>query len=103
AATTRLRDRQDSGGNGFWAVDRFTRVATITPAGTGTLTECGITAPKFTVTFNGGTSSTGLGAAGGTSPYGWTTGTPGTNAELSDGSAALTPVTDYTPSAWTSI
>src|ERR1035438_1284258 len=103
-ATTRLSDRQDSGsGGGIWALDRFTRVATITPDGTGTRAECGIAAPKFTVTFNGGTNGTGLGAPGGTSPYGWTTGTPGTNAELSDGSAALAPGTDYTPSAWTSV
>ena len=104
-ATTRLRDRQDSGGTGNWAVDRFTRVATLTPAGTGTLANCGITTtPKFTVTFDGYTNSTGLGSAGGISPdYGWAAATPGTNAELSDGSTVLTPGTDYTPSAWTPI
>ena len=104
-ATTRLRDRLDSGGTGNWAVDRFTRVATLTPAGTGTLANCGITTtPKFTVTFDGGTNSTGLGSAGGISPdYGWAAATPGLNAELSDGSTALTPGTDYTPSGWTSI
>src|ERR1039458_5184459 len=43
-ATTQLRDRPDSGGdNSNWANDRFTRVATITPAGTGTPADCGIT------------------------------------------------------------
>src|ERR1035438_3996048 len=52
-ATTQLRDRQDSGGNGNWAVDRFTRVATVTPAGTGTLADCGVAAPSFTVTLTG--------------------------------------------------
>src|ERR1019366_8684275 len=92
-------------GNGNWANDNFTRVATLTPAGVGTLANCGITtARKFTVTFNGGTSPTGLGTAGGISPdYGWAAATPGLNAELRDGSAALAPVSDYTPSAWTSI
>src|ERR1039457_3818888 len=85
SATTRLRDRQDSGGNGNWAVDRFTRVATITPAGVGTLANCGITtAPSFTVTFNGDASSTGLGSNGGISPdYGWATTPSSSTAVLS--------------------
>jgi hypothetical protein len=94
-ATTRLSDRPDSGGNGNWALDRFTRVATITPAGTGTLAECGIAAPSFTVTLTGA----GLAAPDGN---GWGTTIVGNHAVLSDGSVPLVPGTDYTDGAWTS-
>src|ERR1039457_7198086 len=96
-ATTQLRDRLDSGGNGSWAVDRFTRVATITPAGVGTLANCGITtAPSFTVTLIGH----GLSAPDGN---GWNTsvtGNGGNHAGRSDGSVALAPSIDYTDGAW---
>jgi hypothetical protein len=93
-ATTRLRDRPDSGNGGNWALDRFTRVATITPAGTGTLANCGITtAPSFTVTLIGN----GLSAPDGN---GWGTTIVGNHAVLSDGSVALVPGTDYTDGAW---
>ena len=94
SATTRLRDRLDSGGVGNWAVDRFTRVATIKPAGTGTLAACGITAaPSFKVTLLGA----GLAAPDGN---GWGTTIVGNHAVLSDGSAPLTPSVDYTDGAW---
>src|ERR1039458_2515296 len=94
-ASTRLTGRQDSGGNGNWAVDSFTRVATLTPAGTGTLTNCGITtAPSFTVTLTGKP----LAAPDGN---GWNTTITGNHAVLSDGRVALTPATDYTDGAWT--
>src|ERR1039457_4711553 len=94
-ATTQLRDRLDSGGNGSWAVDRFTRVATITPAGVGTLANCGITtAPSFTVTLIG----SGLASPDGN---GWNTTITGNHAVLNDGSVALKPSIDYTDGAWT--
>jgi len=93
-ATTRLSGRQDSGGNGNWAVDRFTRVATITPAGVGTLANCGITtAPSFTVTLTGA----GFAAPDGN---GWNIITTGNHAVLSDAGAALVPGTDFTDGAW---
>ena len=42
--TTHLTDRPDSGGNGNWAADDFTRHATITPDGTAPLADCSPTA-----------------------------------------------------------
>ena len=93
-ASTRLTGRQDSGGNGNWANDNFTRVATLTPDGVGTLANCGITtAPSFTVTLTGNP----LAAPDGN---GWNTTITGNHAVLSDGSVALTPATDYTDGAW---
>ena len=92
-ATTRLSDRLDSGGNGSWAVDRFTRVATVTPTGVGTLADCGIAAPSFTVTLTGA----GLAAPDGN---GWNTTITGNHAVLSDGAVALKPAIAYTDGAW---
>ena len=93
-ASTRLTGRQDSGGNGNWANDNFTRVATLTPDGVGTLANCGITtAPSFTVTLTGA----GLAAPDGN---GWNTTITGNHAVLSDGAVALKPAIAYTDGAW---
>jgi hypothetical protein len=43
-ATTHLTGRPDSGGNGNWATDDFTRHATIIPDGTAPLADCSPTA-----------------------------------------------------------
>ena len=51
-ATTHLSDRADSGGNGNWALDNFTRVATVTSQGSVPSVNCGIsyTGPCYAYT-----------------------------------------------------
>jgi len=39
---THLANRPDSGGNGNWALDRFTRVATVTSKGSVAPSDCGV-------------------------------------------------------------